>query len=249
MSVEIVDIKTKNKDGTIKEEEILVFEKNVPFWGEDPNILLSPTYALEFFPMSDMTFYQSLNAISRSVIFLSIFSFIISRNARILFVGAITLLFIYLLYYYKLQEKRRIEKFENPALEVISKNQVDAMTFDRPTSANPFSNVLVSDIDVNPHKRPAPPTFGKDTYNVIMDNARQLVQEQNPDQPDIADKLFRDLGDQIEFEQSLQPFYSSASTTIPNDQAAFAEFCYGDMISCKEGNKFACARNLDRYTN
>jgi hypothetical protein len=51
------------------------------------------------------------------------------------------------------------------------------------------------------------------------------------------------------FEQSLMPFNSNPNTTIPNDQQAFAEFCYGSMISCKEGNQFACARNLSRHTN
>ena len=76
-----------------------------------------------------------------------------------------------------------------------------------------------------------------------------MVIEQNPGQPDIADKLFTDLGEQFVFEQSLQPFYSNSATTIPNDQAGFADFCYGSMVSCKEGNLFACARNLDRHTN
>jgi hypothetical protein len=66
---------------------------------------------------------------------------------------------------------------------------------------------------------------------------------------DIADKIFHDLGEQLVFEQSMRPFYSNPGTTIPNDQTSFAEFCYGSMVSCKEGNKFACARNLGRYTN
>jgi hypothetical protein len=224
-------------------------KRKVPFWGENPNILIAPKYALELFPTKDMTFYQSLNAISRSVILLTIFTFIYGYNNRILLVGALTLLSIYLFYYYKLQEKKRLESFQSPALEVISKNELDKETFDTPSQLNPFSNVLVSDIDVNPHKRPAPPTFGEETYDTIMENAKQLVIDQNPGQPDIADKLFHDLGNQIVFEQSMQPFYSNASTTLPNDQSAFAEFCYGEMISCKEGNQFACARNLDRYTN
>jgi type III restriction enzyme len=47
----------------------------------------------------------------------------------------------------------------------------------------------------------------------------------------------------------MRPFYSNPGTTIPNDQGAFADFCYGSMISCKEGNAFACARNLSRHTN
>ena len=47
----------------------------------------------------------------------------------------------------------------------------------------------------------------------------------------------------MEFEQSLRPFYSNPSTTIPNDQGSFADFCYGSMVSCKEGNPYACYRN------
>jgi hypothetical protein len=77
----------------------------------------------------------------------------------------------------------------------------------------------------------------------ILGQAKQLVQDANPDQPNIADKLFKDLGEQMTFEQSMRQFYSNPSTTTPDDQQAFAEFCYGGMISCAEGNKFACARN------
>jgi hypothetical protein len=47
----------------------------------------------------------------------------------------------------------------------------------------------------------------------------------------------------MSFEQSMRQFYSTPSTQNPDDQQAFAEFCYGSMISCAEGNKFACARN------
>ena len=107
----------------------------------------------------------------------------------------------------------------------------------------------MTDYDYNPHKKPAPPSFNVNVNDDILNQAKQNVIDCNPGQPDIADKLFRDLGDQLVFEQSMRPFYSTASTTIPNDQTSFAEFCYGSMISCKEGNKFACARNLSRHTN
>ncbi len=116
--------------------------------------------------------------------------------------------------------------------------------FDVPTSTNPFSNVLVTDYTGNPHKKPAPPSYNKNIQKTIMANAKKMVEEANPDQPDIADKLFKDLGEQFVFEQSLRPFHSTSNTTIPNDQEAFADFCYGSMISCKEGNQFACARNM-----
>ena len=53
----------------------------------------------------------------------------------------------------------------------------------------------------------------------------------------------------MELEQSLRQFYSTANTTIPNNQAGFAEFCYGNMSSCKEGDDMACSKNLRRLGN
>jgi hypothetical protein len=106
----------------------------------------------------------------------------------------------------------------------------------------------MSDYDYNVNKKPAPPMYNQNVSGDVLSQAMQLVRESNPDQPDIADKLFKDLGEQYVFEQSLRPFYSNPSTTIPNDQEAFADFCYGSMGSCKDGNQFACARNLARHT-
>jgi hypothetical protein len=105
------------------------------------------------------------------------------------------------------------------------------------------------DYDYNVNKKPAPPSYTENGSAEILAKAKQMVVNANPGQPNIANKLFTDLGDQIGFEQSMRPFHSTASTTIPNDQGAFADFCYGSMVSCKEGNMFACARNLPRYTN
>jgi hypothetical protein len=121
--------------------------------------------------------------------------------------------------------------------------------FDKPNAGNPLSNVLMPDYDYNVNKKPAPPAYTENGSAEILAKAKQMVVNANPDQPNIANKLFTDLGDQIDFEQSMRPFHSTASTTIPNDQGAFADFCYGSMVSCKEGNMFACARNLPRYTN
>ena len=40
----------------------------------------------------------------------------------------------------------------------------------------------------------------------------------------------------------MRNFYSMPNTQIPNNQKAFAEFCVGDMTSCKEGNIDACSK-------
>jgi hypothetical protein len=115
-------------------------------------------------------------------------------------------------------------------------------------SNNPFGNTLMTDYVDNPHKKPAPPSFNENINEDILAKAKETVTKLNPGQPDMADKLFHDLGEQLVFEQSMRNFYSNPATTIPNDQTSFAEFCYGSMVSCKEGNQFACARNLARHT-
>jgi len=233
--------------------------EKIQFWSENPNVLLQPKYLLEFFPTEDMTYEQKLNAISRIVIVLTIVGFAFSRSLRILVISAITLFSIYLMYFYKSNEDAAIsshrkdlaEPFEGPARDLLEQNgiPISGEVFDEPSAENPFSNVLLNDYDYNPNKKPAPYTGNPVVSNRVLDEAKQLVQNLNPDQPDISNKLFRDLGEQYVFEQSLRPFYSTPSSTIPNDQNGFADFCYGSMVSCKEGNPFACARNLSRHTN
>ena len=76
-----------------------------------------------------------------------------------------------------------------------------------------------------------------------------MVQQTSfPDDPSVADKLFRDLGDEFVFEHSMRNFYTTANTKVePGDQKAFAEYLYGDMISCKDGDTTACERNTQSY--
>jgi len=239
---------------------------HIPFWAENPNIIFQKEYLLEFFPIESMTYEQKLNAITRTILILTFVGFLITHNIRLIFVTAITLFAIFILHHYHQKEKDKkttkkqdlenLENFENfenknPVSDYLEQNGVSLSknAFMKPDSDNPFSNVLISDYDYNPNKKPAPPAFNANVNSQILEQAKQLVSNANPDQPDIADKLFKDLGEQFVFEQSLRPFNSTANTTIPNDQGAFADFCYGSMVSCKEGNPFACARNLSRYTN
>jgi hypothetical protein len=227
----------------------------IPFWGENPNIILDQKYIFEFFPIETMSYDQKLNAITRTIIVLTILGFIFSQNLRILLIGLITMGVIFLMQYYHTIEKSKIDSKKegfasDNALDFMTQNKMPIRgdIFQEPDSSNPFSNVLMTDYDYNPNKKPAPPAFNENINSKILKEAKQLVVDANPDQPDIADKLFKDLGENLVFEQSLRQFSSNPSTTIPNDQGAFAEFCYGSMISCKEGNNFACARNMSHYT-
>lgn len=224
----------------------------VPFWSENPNILLTPQYIYELYPTENMTYAQKLNAISRLVVFVTIIGFVISQgNIRLIFISIVTLLAIYLLHlYYVMTTKKHTTKFrenmESSPVQML-KGKSKENLFDPPTSTNPMSNVLLSDYLENPQKKPAPPADNENVNVDILAQAKETVKRLNPGQPNIADKLFGDLGEEYQFQRSMQPFYSMPSTTIPNDQGAFAEFCYGSMVSCKEGNQFACARNLTNH--
>lgn len=223
------------------------------FWFNDPNVLLKEA---DFFPTENMSYEEKLNAITRLILVSTILLFFYTREIRTLFVGAITLGAIYISYVYHVREKPRDRKegFDmetgNPAIDVLAEKGIELdkeKIFDKPTPKNPFSNVMLTDYTENPEKKPALPAAG--SSDIVTDNAKQMVMKMNPDQPDLAEKLFRDLGDKYVFEQSLRPFYSTPNTTIPNDIQTFTDFCYGSMVSCKEGNMFACARNAARHIN
>jgi hypothetical protein len=219
--------------------------KKVPFWSNDPNVLFQQRYITEFFPMDSMSFDQKLNAVSRTVIVLGLLSFAYSKKVQILGITALSLFLIFLMYFfYKQKDDKKVRFQENEGFDT---NKL--ALFDVPISSNPLDNVLLPDYEYNPMKKPAPPIYAEKTSQAALANAKKLVQEANPDQPNIADKLFNSLGEELQFEQSMGRFYSNPATTIPNDQGAFADFCYGSMVSCKEGNMFACARNNGSHYN
>jgi len=251
------DTKCIIDDGSIEKSKV-----SIPFWSDDPNVLFKQEFIMEFYPTENMTYEQKMNAVSRLVIFLTVFGFIFSQNIRLLVISIITLASIFLLYNYQKREDEKneakkatlagfVESFEGPGMNALETNKVNIKDsneiFDQPTSKNPFSNVLISDYDYNPNKKPAAPSYNEKVGQDILGQAKQLVRDAHPDDPSITDKLFKGLGEELEFEQSMRQFVSNPSTTIPNDQTGFAEFCFGSMISAKEGNMFAAARNLARH--
>ena len=226
------------------------------FWGTDPNVLFDPASVLEFFPMSTMTYNQKLNAISRLVIIMTLLLYFVLASFRVFVIGIITLGAIWILHYTQRQQQqqKKVRFAEGFNTEVANDYLKDKWlpddVFAETTRENPFQNVLMTDYDVAGMKKPAQAAFSNNVKDDVMEHAKSMIDSINPEQPKISEKLFRSLEDNLAFEQSMRPFYSTAATTIPNDQGSFADFCYGSMVSCKDGNPFACARQLaSRYTN
>jgi hypothetical protein len=106
-------------------------------------------------------------------------------------------------------------------------------------------NLLLTQIAEEPDRKPAAPAYNA-AIKQKMNDATQAFVASNFDAPktEIEDKLFKDLGDSYTFDQSMRTWYATPNTQLPNDQHAFAEYCYGDMISCKDGDMLACSRSM-----
>ena len=233
-------------------------EKKIEFWGTNPNALFDPSSILQLFPVADMSYEAKLNAISRLVILLTVVFYLIFRSYRSFFMGIITLGAIWALHYSQQKESKKKKKvrfqegFETSDVvkDFLEEHDISETLFSESTPENPLQNVMLTDYDSAGNKRPAAAAYTEEAQQKVLDHTKSMIDKMNPEQPKITNKLYRSLEDNLAFEQSMRPFYSTANTTIPNDQGAFADFCYGSMVSCKEGNPFACARNLaSRHTN
>ena len=240
----------------LEENEDTIKRKYILFWGNDPNVLLDPVSILEFFPISPMSYNQKLNAISRLVIILTILFYFILRSVRVCIISVLTLGAIWFIHHTHSDQQntkkvRFAEGFNTDvANEYFEDKWLPDDVFAETTKENPFQNVLMTDYEVAGMKKPAQAAFSQSVQENVIEHAKSMIDSINPEQPKISEKLFRSLEDNLAFEQSMRPFYSTAATTIPNDQDSFADFCYGSMVSCKEGNSFACARQLaGRHTN
>ena len=123
--------------------------------------------------------------------------------------------------------------------------------FTEPNAGNPLMNVLLTEIDDNPNRKMAAPAFHPVVEKDLNKSTKDMVAA-NFNDPTIDERLFKDLGDNFNFDKSMRQFYANPSTTVPNDQQGFAEFCYADMISCRDitNNELACTRNMPpRWTN
>ena len=93
-------------------------------------------------------------------------------------------------------------------------------------------NVLMDEYKYNPKRPPAAPIYNDQIKSQVNENAKSE-----------NSRLYKNLGDNIIYENSMRNFHTMPNTKIPNDQKEFALFCYGNMPSCKEGDSLQCTKN------
>jgi len=231
------------------------------FWINEPSIIFNKDYILQVWPSSKMSYEEKLNAISRLVIIMTILGFILTMNKSILLIGIVTLVAIFAMYKMRKQKvtKDMLDSSKEGFSGIDVKNQQETIInpdtlksylkseFMPVNKKNPLGNVLLTEIMDNPTRKPAPPSFNTEVYEDINVSTKKMVQTLNPGIKNTNKQLYGDLGEQFEFDQSQWSFYSTPNTKIPNDQGAFADYLYGDMPSCRDGNAFACVQDNIRY--
>jgi Family of unknown function (DUF5762) len=192
------------------------------FWLDEPTILFNYEYITELWPYSSMDLNQKMNAITRLVIILTLFGFMIFNHHIIFILGLIFVSLIVYLHYSQPNNKEGMA------------NYYDLKDIKPIDDRNPLGNVLMSDYKYNPYKTQFNPQYNPIVEKNINDTAKNIILQQNSDNKD-APKLFSNLVDEFKFEQSMQRFHSNPVTTVDqkNEYGDFLGFIYGTLPSDK----------------
>jgi hypothetical protein len=223
---------------------------NTAFWLYKPSNLINKEHITKLFPEKNMTSNEKLNAITRLVIILTVLGYLITQKYKIIITGLITIVSIVFLFI--IQRNEEVKKGVIDIKEAFTNMNVydeKKSNFTQPTVANPVMNVLMTEYKDNPKRMAAAPSYFPDVSKSINENTKQFIKNNFGDST-IDEKLFNDLGDSFEFNQSMRSWYVTPNTRIPNEQDEFVKYCYGNMKSCKDGDDFACTTTTaSRWTN
>jgi hypothetical protein len=195
-------------------------------WYQDLKILFGSRW-YEFWPTVDQTFSERINALTRFVLYGTILMYVVRRNPTHVLVGLAIVAILAFIHH-----GRGVETFTDNSLSLD-----DAVFSDftapekpgvpsgpgciRPTTDNPFGNVLLTDITDNPGRSAACP------YNDIEKEIKDKFNE----------RLYRNVDDVYEKKNSQRQFYTMPVTSIPNDVETYREFVFGIKKNCKTNPK------------
>jgi hypothetical protein len=199
-------------------------------WIDDPTIILKHSELNKLWPCSSMNATEKFNTTTRLVLALTVIGYLIMNTWEVILLGLIS---IGTLTYMYTKKNNSVEGYTDND-NTINPEMVT------PTPKNPLMNVLLTDIIDNPSRPSANKSYNKDVYNEINDKTQTFVSNDIDHDKKTRDKLYRDIGDTWEFEQSMRSWYTTPNTQVPNDQESFTDFCFGDMKSCKDGDVIAC---------
>jgi hypothetical protein len=243
----------------------IIMKNNTKLWLENPMVFILDAGFLNFIPTREMNKTEQINACTLFLLYILIFTHLFKINHKYVNIVAICLIVFMVIIYYGYYNK--VEKMDNETIEdkdidiSISSGYYDSdntlklgkfyshrknksasmersyeemqkylkATERKPTPDNPFMNPLVSDF--NTENIPSPSNADDEDIQNEISNAF------NKD-------LFRDLNDLYDRKNSQRTFYTVPGGSVPNDQDAFAKWCYALPETCNESGT-GCLRKFD----
>ena len=149
-----------------------------------------------------------------------------NKNVFIIFIVLSILHAIF--WYFRYEPLVKTETFRNVVPPDWIKEEIIGEEVTYPTANNPFMNVLVDEIKYNPTRAPA--AYG----------ANPLINTQLDDF--FRTQFVNDPTDVFNKTQSQRQFYTTPSTSVPNDQDSYQNWLYRiPGKTCKEGGREACS--------
>uniref|UniRef100_A0A6C0LTV0 Minor capsid protein P9 transmembrane helices domain-containing protein n=1 Tax=viral metagenome TaxID=1070528 RepID=A0A6C0LTV0_9ZZZZ len=204
--------------------------KSDKFWLEDPSILFSSSNYYKIIPTGNMSKIEILNSLTRFFIYITVLYILLSDNLEFVYIpiiGLIIIMFIYFIQYNDPMDQKREKICKNDKC-----NKIDVCQ--KPTRGNPFMNLTMKELMDNRDRAPGCISTDKIIKNDIDYNFNY--------------NLFKDVDDIYDRGYSQRQFYTTPSTTLPNDQTGFAKWLYKIPETCKE-NQMNCLKYEDLRFN
>jgi len=195
-------------------------------WLNDIGILWKKPYV--FFPTNKMKLTEQMNSLIRLSFYISITITILKRNINYLWITPIIMILNACIIYLD----PRFNKLEGFNHNDICEPEIHKKKNWRfPTKDNPFMNTSLIDINDDPNSESI---IAECPDNI---NIKQQIKKS------FDEDLYKNVSDVFGKNNSSRQFYTMPNTSTPNDQKAFAEWCYGKTDKhCKEGNGKDCFR-------
>jgi hypothetical protein len=191
------------------------------FWTEDINEL----FKAELIPTDYMTIDDKLNTLTRLIIFVCLILVFLLQDTKILLLMIILVLIIIVIWSYQNTSEADTASFTNEKhIEVINQKICT-----KPSKDNPFMNPSLLDL-----KYGATETSGACPVTDNMEKMDELFDT----------TMYKNADDIYNRSSSNRQFYTVPGSSIPNDQASFANWLYNRGKSCKESNETQCYNNL-----
>ena len=177
-------------------------------WFKNPvDFFLSESNWLRIIPIKGDPIEQQLNSLVVFACYFTIGILILKRDIRYIYVMIFVCVMTWIFYEYHQKENFKLEEIDRQ--QNIKRNPISGKTCIKPTTDNPYMNVMMNDYDKNPNRPPAcninNPVIEKEIADMIP----------NRENDDIYNKKASD-----------RQFFANPSTTLPNRQDEFMEFAY-----------------------